>query len=102
MDWRFNIKNQGRKFILTIALNFGGYGGCQAKDFIPVAKTAFVKISPFTEFEFDYEPQAQYALNDFKAWLVEREEKQRSRIHAAAQKRLSDYFLLTAKENVIN
>lgn len=74
MNFRFNIKNFREKFILTIALDWGRRGGCSAAEFVPIAETAFPRLTGINEWEFDFEPQAQNALRDFKGWLKARED----------------------------
>ena len=74
MNYRFHIQNKHGKFTVLIALDWGRYGGVTPADFMPVAQTALPKMSGFTDFSFDFEPQAQYALADLKAWLKKRDD----------------------------
>lgn len=73
-NFRFQIQNNRRKqkFIIMIALDFGGRGGPMPNDYAPIAQTAFgwSNYCPIREFEFDHEQQAQYVLGDFQDWLV--------------------------------
>ena len=75
MNYRFHIQNKHGKFTLYIAMNWGGRGGVSPKDFVKVSDTALPKLSGLADFSFDFEPQAQYALADLKAWLKGRQDK---------------------------
>lgn len=75
MNYRFHIKNSKGRFALQIAMDWGRRGGCSAADFIDIAKTAFPKLTGQTQWHFEFEPQAQTALNEFKAWLKKRNDE---------------------------